>query len=126
MAAEDRVVQYTGGSRESEKTLLKPWLKWRDASRADRKKYEREAMTNQHFAAGLQWLEYSAGQHRVRSLDKDKRGEALDVVNLLSQFNQTAIGKLAAGDLRPELLSQYADDQLAEQYAEQLNEALEF
>jgi hypothetical protein len=108
--------------------ILRPWLRWRDASRTDRKRYESTWQISQFFAAGIQWL--ATEQRTGRVLEdpnaRDKRGRPLDVVDVLSQYNGTVIGKLSQGDFRPELLSQYDNDEIADMYAEQLNDALAF
>ena len=106
--------------------ILSDWRTRLNRSRADRRQYEIQWQKNQMYAAGIQWLRYNMRDHRVLEVIKDDAGRLLDVVDVLSQYNQTAIGKLAAGDFRPELLTAYDNDDVAEQYTEQLNRALEY
>lgn len=113
---------------EADRELLAPWIRRRDGSRADRRRYEHQWSINQFFAAGIQWL--SSEQRTGRIVEdpnaRDKKGRPLDVVDVLSQYNGTVIGKIAQGDMRPELLSMYENDEQAELYAEQLNAAVGF
>jgi hypothetical protein len=113
---------------EADDLTLAPWLKRRTAAREDRKRYESQWQINQFFAAGIQWLARDERTGRVLEDPKarDRNGRPLDVVDVLSQYNGTVLGKLAQGDLRPELLAQYKNDEQADLYAEQLNDAVEF
>jgi len=113
---------------EADRELLAPWIRRRDLARADRKRYEQTWAVNQFFAAGIQWLslEQATGRIAEDPNARDKRGRPLDVVDVLSQYNGTVIGKLAQGDMRPELLSMYDNDAQADMYAEQLNAAVGF
>lgn len=111
---------------ESDKAILKPWITRRDDAREDRKPYELQWMKNQMFAAGIQWLKYSPRDHRVLQQIKDDSGRILDTADRLREYLDTGIGKLTAGDLRPEQLASWDSDEAAEQYAEQLNDGVDF
>lgn len=113
---------------EADRELLAPWIKRKDLARQDRKRYEQQWAINQFFAAGIQWLsmEQATGRIAEDPNARDKRGRPLDVVDVLSQYNGTVIGKLAQGDMRPELLSLYDNDAQADLYTEQLNAAVGF
>jgi hypothetical protein len=112
---------------QDDQDLLRPWLKRRDDARADRKNYEPQWRKNQAYAAGVQWLIENPNTGEIRSATHDPQTKRLlDTVDVLSQYSQTAIGKLAQGDLRPELLCSYDHDELADEYTEQLNDALAF
>lgn len=106
--------------------LLKPWLQRQKDAREDRRQYERQWMVNQHFAAGIQHLRWADRDHRVLTVQKDTRGRLLDTVDVLSQYAQTAIGKIASGDLRPEMLCAWEDDRAAEDGNELLNDAVSY
>ena len=108
--------------------VLQPWLRRRDTARNDRRAYEIQWQINQFFAAGVQWLATDIRNGRVLydRYARDHQGRPFDVVDVLSQYTNTAIGKLAQGDLRPELLCQWPDDDLAEEYTDELNRALDY
>lgn len=113
---------------ETDRELLVPWIRRRDQARTDRRRYEHAWSVSQFFAAGIQWLasEQATGRIMEDPNARDKRGRPLDVVDVLSQYCGTVIGKLAQGDMRPELLSLYDNDAQADLYTEQLNAAVGF
>lgn len=108
--------------------ILAPWQKRKTDARNGRRPYELQWQINQFFAAGIQWL--SVDQRTSRVLEdpnaRDRRGRPLDVVDVLRQYNGTVLGKLAQGDMRPELLAAYSNDETADLYTGQLNDALDF
>lgn len=112
----------------ADQELLAPWQRRKEAARTGRKPYEQQWQISQFFAAGIQWL--SVDQRTQRVLEdptaRDRRGRPLDVVDVLRQYNGTVLGKLAQGDMRPELLAAYENDDTADLYAEQLNDAVDF
>lgn len=112
---------------DHERDILRPWLTRKQEARDDRKQYEPQWRKNQAFAAGIQWLEWNPTSGEVRELSKDPvTKRLLDTVDVLGQYNKTAVGKLAAGDFRPELLPLYDKDAGAQDYTEQLNDGLAF
>lgn len=112
---------------DKEKEVLKPWLARREEAQTDRKPYEKQWQINQHFAAGIQWLKWSQRDHRVVEVKKDDKGRQLDTVDVLSQYRDTAIGKLAAGgDFRPELLAAWENSEAGEMYSEQMNDQVDY
>ncbi len=123
---QDRTPRLPATRAQAEIDLLKPWLRRKLESQADRRMYERQWMINQHFAAGIQHLKWNGHDRRVLSFSKDSRGRLLDTVDVLSQYCGTAVGKLGAGDLRPELLCSWANDDAAEDGNDLLNNALAY
>jgi hypothetical protein len=121
VSALDYVV-FDDGNQTTVGGVLAPWTKRKDQAIQDRRRYERQWQVNMHMAAGNQHLKWSPRENRVLIQKADDRGRPLATADVLDQYANTVIGKLAADDFRPELLLLH-DDAEAELYGDQVNEA---
>ncbi len=118
----DRVT--IGGKTMEVDKLLSPWQRRRDAAKRDRKRYEPQWMTSQHFAAGKQHVAYIPREHRML-LPMLATGRSRQTADVLNQYISTVVGKLAADDFRPQMLFAH-DDAQGEDFADMVNKALDF
>ena len=118
----------TSGSTESERKLVKDAEEKIQAASNARKPYEGTWNLCQHFLAGKQWTALSDEREaRVISLkDTDEYRDRVRItINVLTRYIWTAVGKIAADDLRPDFTFTTQSKE-AEQYASQANAAWRF
>src|SRR5690242_20623367 len=108
MSSLDTVV-FDDGSETQVGGVLAPWVRRKKQAIDDRKRYERQWQINQHMSAGNQHLKWSPRENRVLAQKTDDRGRPFATADVLDQYSNTVIGKLAADDFRPELLLLHDD-----------------
>jgi hypothetical protein len=93
-----------------------------------RRHYEPGWQVNLAYAAGNHWLVWH-GQTRtlrtIQELDPKYRGRELVTADAITEYRLTALGELGSDNDRPELMLR-RDDQVSEDFQEQLNRALAY
>jgi len=106
----EQQVYLPDGSRQSPDKVLREWKKRRDESLEARGPFEQQWKLNEAFAAGNQWLRTDETGRSRRSLEDVRstlrsQGRSVLETDVLTQYLMTAMGKLAADDFRPELVT---------------------
>jgi hypothetical protein len=114
-------------------TLLEPMVKpirerIRQGRDYRRRFFEPGWQTNLAFASGQHWLVWH-GQTRtlrtIQELDPRYKGRELVTADVITEYRTTALGELGSDNDRPELLLR-RDDQVSEDFQEQLNRAMSY
>lgn len=113
-----------GGREYRTAEILDPWLVRKDTAKQNRRRYEIQWMTSQHFAAGKQWAAYADREHRM-ILPPLPAGRSRQTSDRLTQYLMTVIGQLGSDDFRPQMLFAHTDAQ-GEDFAAMVNRALEY
>jgi hypothetical protein len=93
-----------------------------------RRYFEPGWQVNLAYASGQHWLVWH-GQTRtlrtIQELDPRYRGRELVTADVITEYRTTALGELGSDNDRPELLLR-RDDQVSEDFQEQLNRAISY
>jgi hypothetical protein len=119
-------VEYAGAHSNalSRADLHQTWWRRAQAARQHRRRFEKQWMESQMFAAGQQHAEYNTRTHRVLVPDETQtRKKQTD--DVLMQYVWTVIGALAADDFRPQFLATREGVE-ADDRADYVNKALSY
>lgn len=95
------------------------WVKRKDSAEKDRQQYLTQIKVNRKFAANKQHLNVNKNDGRVFDVDR-RNGVKLVTADILTQYLQTAVGKMAANDYRPNFLVA-SDNEQGDYITKQLN-----
>jgi hypothetical protein len=101
------VVEYGSaptGPLERDSTL-NLWVKRALAARKHRRRFEKNWMEAQLFAAGQQWVEYNTRTHRTLVPDPSDSSGRKRTHDVLMQFVWTVLGAMATDDFRPRMVA---------------------
>lgn len=109
---------------EADDELVRTWRERIQQARDDRARYEPGWLSSLAFAAGKQHLVWDRTERRLY-LPELNDGEERYTADKITQYRTTAQGELTSDDDRPEVQFR-RDDLRSEEYARQVNEALEY
>src|SRR5262245_878334 len=110
MSTMSQTVDLPDGRRQTADVVLRDWKKRRDEALEARGPFEQQWKLNEAFAAGNQWLRTDETGRTRRALEDVRstlraQGRSVLETDVLTQYLMSAMGKLAALDVRRELLA---------------------
>lgn len=106
-------------SKKPEEDKLHEWVKFVEAAERSRKEFLTQVKINRKFASGQQHLNVNYRDGRVVDVH-ERNGIKLATADILTQYLQTAVGRMAGNDIRPNFLAS-TDDERAQIVSDQLN-----
>lgn len=104
---------------EEEQETLSDWVKYVKEAEEHRKDFLTQIKINRKFAAGKQHMNVNTRDGRVVDV-RERNGIKLVTADILTQFINTAVGRMSANDVRPNFIAA-TDDEYASQVTEQMN-----
>jgi hypothetical protein len=102
------------------------WIKRSTSARKHRRRYEKNWMEAQMFAAGQQWVEYNTRTHRTLVPDPNDGSGRKRTHDVLMQFVWTVLGAVATDDFRPRMVAGPQEGINATDAAKYVDKALGF